>query len=186
MTHFSPRLPLSKTLRKATILPGPAGEIMVQPFVTWMPWHHLHSTAIMRCSAVSIRARMCLALSAACMLGLALLFHSHPGKLAIVPAYSGDQGCVNQGRDHRIAGTVVCWAQRHLSWKSDREPRFVLIGRAESTSLGLAWPPYFVYNSPHGSGHWHMFRIGVRYDRNWRGYIFPTVAWKCLPQPLRY
>ncbi len=131
-------------------------------------------------------ARRCLAASAACALGLAFALHFHPGKLGVGPATSVDQGCVNQGSDRRIAGTVICWAQRQLSWKSDREPRFVLVGRPKGTSIGLAWPPYLVYNSPDGSGRWRLFRMGFRYDRAWRGYIFPTVAWKCLPKPLRY
>jgi hypothetical protein len=69
---------------------------------------------------------------------------------------------------------------------ADRQPRFVLVGNPERTTIGLAWPPYLVYNSPAGSGHWRMFRIGFRYDQNWRGYIFPTVAWKLVSRPLRY
>jgi len=85
-----------------------------------------------------------------------------------------------------MAGTVICWAQQRLSWKSDQEPHFVLIGSRQRTSVGLAWPPYFVFNSPDGTGHWRMFRIGFRYDRAWRGYIFPTVALKVLPKPLQY
>lgn len=97
-----------------------------------------------------------------------------------------DQGCVNQGSDSRVGAPVVCWAQRHLSWKSDHQPPFLLIGRTEGTSVGLAWPPYLVYNSPDRSGRWRMFRIGFRYDRDWRGYIFPTAAWKRVSNPLRY
>jgi hypothetical protein len=73
-----------------------------------------------------------------------------------------------------------------MSWKSEHEPHFVLVGNPERTSIGLAWPPYLVYNSPDGGGHWRMFRIGFRYDQNWRGYIFPTVAWKLVSHPLRY
>lgn len=62
----------------------------------------------------------------------------------------------------------------------------MLIGSQQRTSVGLAWPPYLVYNSPDGKGSWRMFRIGFRYDRNWRGYIFPTIAWKKVSIPLRY
>jgi hypothetical protein len=97
-----------------------------------------------------------------------------------------DQGCVNQGNDRRVGAPVVCWAQRHLSWKSEHEPAFLLIGSQQRTSIGLAWPPYLVYNSPDRSGRWRMFRIGVRYDRMWRGYIFPTAALKRVSNPLRY
>jgi len=31
-----------------------------------------------------------------------------------------------------------------------------------------------------------MFRAGFRYDRKWRGYIFPTAACKCLSKPVIY
>lgn len=119
-----------------------------------------------------------------CALCLVLAFHTHQSVSA--PAMFADEGCVNQGRDRRIGATVVCWAQRHLSWKSEQLPHFVLFGSPQNTNIGLAWPPYLVYNSPDGSGRWRMFRIGFRYDRNWHGYIFPTVAWKRLPHPLRY
>lgn len=97
-----------------------------------------------------------------------------------------NQGCINQGNDCRVFGTVICWSQRHMSWKSDREPHFLVLGKANRTHLGLAWPPYLVLNSPDKSGNWRIFRIGFRYDRTWRGYIFPTIAAKHLPEPLRY
>lgn len=98
---------------------------------------------------------------------------------------SAHQGCINQGADCRVFGTVICWSQRRMSWKSMHEPDFVLLGNPDGTNVGLAWPPYLVFNSPDGTG-WRMFRIGFRYDRTWKGYIFPTVAAKHLPQPLRY
>jgi hypothetical protein len=97
-----------------------------------------------------------------------------------------DQGCVNQGRDRRGFAPVVCWMQRHMSWKSEHEPHFALIGKPDGTNVGLAWPPYLVFNSAAGNGHWRMFRIGFRYDRTWQGYIFPTVAAKHVLRPLRY
>jgi len=97
-----------------------------------------------------------------------------------------NQGCVNQGTDHRAGGWLVCWAQRHLSWKSRHRPHFFLIGKRTDTSLGFAWPPYIVYNQPERRGRWRMFRIGFRYDRNWHGYIFPTAAWKTVAVPLEY
>ena len=135
---------------------------------------------------VNMVARVCVAASLACALILALAFHTHPCKSSPAQTAFPDQGCINQGKDSRIGATVICWAQRHLSWKSEHEPHFVLIGSTERTNIGLAWPPYIVYNSPDGSGHWRMFRIGFRYDRNWHGYIFPSVAWKRLSNPLRY
>ena len=97
-----------------------------------------------------------------------------------------DQGCVNQGNDRREFAPVICWMQRRMSWKSEHEPRFVLVGKRDGTNLGLAWPPYMIFNSPDGKGRWRMFRIGFRYDRTWRGYIFPTVAAKYVSNPLSY
>lgn len=97
-----------------------------------------------------------------------------------------NQGCIAQGADRRFAATAICWAQRHASWKSEHEPHFLLLGSVQGTSLGIAWPPYLVCNIPDGTRRWRMFRIGARYDRNWRGYIFPTIAWKHVSQPLRY
>ncbi len=99
---------------------------------------------------------------------------------------SASQGCVNQGSDRREFATVVCWLQRQLSWKSEHEPHFALIGKSDGTNLGLAWPPYAVFNLSEGNGRWHMFRLGFRYDRSWRGYIFPAIAAKRVSRPLRY
>ena len=101
-------------------------------------------------------------------------------------ATPADQGCVNQGNDRREFAPVVCWLQQHMSWKSEHEPHFALVGRPDGTNLGLAWPPYLVFNMRDGNDHWRMFRIGFRYDRTWRGYIFPTIAAKRISQPLRY
>jgi len=97
-----------------------------------------------------------------------------------------EKACVNQGIDHRKFAPVVCWLQRGLSWKSDHEPHFFLIGKSDGTNLGLAWPPYLVLNVPDKNRRWRMFRMGFRYDRNWRGYIFPTLAAKSIAHPLRY
>jgi len=60
------------------------------------------------------------------------------------------------------------------------------LGRKSRAHERRACVAYLVYNSPPGSGRWRMFRIGFRYDQNWRGYIFPTVAWKRVSHPLRY
>lgn len=106
--------------------------------------------------------------------------------VGVPPDNPKDQGCINQGNDRREFAAMTCWLQRHLSWKSEREPYFALLGKPNKTNLGLAWPPYLVFNSPDGGGHWRMFRVGFRYDRNWRGYIFPTLAAKRVSRPLRY
>jgi hypothetical protein len=97
-----------------------------------------------------------------------------------------DQGCVNQGRDRRIAAPIVCGLQRKLSWKSEHAPKLFRIGSRFRTHAEVAWPPYLVINSPDGQGHWRMFRIGFRYDRTWHGYIFPTAACKGIDHPLQY
>jgi hypothetical protein len=97
-----------------------------------------------------------------------------------------DQGCVNQGDDRREFAPVVCWLQQRLSWKSDHRPHFATIGNAERSHLGVAWPPYLIVNSRTGNGEWRIFRVGFRYDRNWRGYIFPTMAAKRISHPLSY
>lgn len=102
------------------------------------------------------------------------------------PRFPGEQGCINQGADRRLFPMPICWAQRHFSWKSENEPSFVSIGNAQRINLGLAWPPYLVINWYRGRDEWRMFRVGFRYDRNWRGYIFPTIAWKVISRPLRY
>lgn len=131
------------------------------------------------------KKRMLIAAALVSALSLAFIFF-YPHALSSVAASSSSQGCVNQGKDQRIAGAAICWAQRHLSWKSKHKPDFLLIGNSKGTSIGVAWPPYFVFNLPDGNGHWHMFRIGFRYDRNWGGYIFPTIALKVVSKPLRY
>lgn len=102
------------------------------------------------------------------------------------PQAAPDQGCINQGADRRLLAMPICLAQRHLSWKSEHEPYFLSIGNGRRANLGLAWPPYLVINWNRGPDQWRMFRIGFRYDRNWRGYIFPTIAWKVISSPLRY
>lgn len=126
--------------------------------------------------------RVLIALPSLILLSLAFAScgHAQPSHSAIA------RGCVNQGKDSRVGALVVCWAQRHLSWKSPHKPHFFLIGKPSHTSVGVAWPPYIVFNSPKRSGDWRMFRIGFRYDRNWHGYIFPTAAWKVVSSPLEY
>jgi hypothetical protein len=97
-----------------------------------------------------------------------------------------EQGCVNQGTDRRKFGIPTCWLQRQLSWKSDNQPHMILVGSRQGRHVGVAWPPYLVYNAPALTGRWFMFRVGFRYDRVWRGYIFPTLAIKTIDAPLTY
>jgi hypothetical protein len=125
---------------------------------------------------------------AAIVIALGLGFALAPGvrKVDAPCAAPAGQDCVNQGSDRREFAPVICWLQRHMSWKSEHEPHFVSVGNPHGTNLGLAWPPYLVFNMPSGANHWNMFRIGIRYDRTWRGYIFPTIAAKRIQQPLRY
>lgn len=127
-----------------------------------------------------------LGLGAICVLAAAAIPLKRPCRLYVPPADRIDQGCINQGNDRRIGAPVVCWLQRHLSWKSEHEPRLRLWGNPQRRFLAVAWPPYLIYDSPDDFGHWRVFRVGFRYDRKWRGYIFPTLAWKCLAKPLLY
>jgi hypothetical protein len=117
---------------------------------------------------------------------IALSFLGYFQGASVHAAESGDQGCVNQGGDRRLAARVVCPAQQYLSWKSNNRPHFVSFGNPYYINVGVAWPPYLVINRYHRPGEWQMFRIGFRYDLNWRGYIFPTTALKVVSHPLRY
>jgi hypothetical protein len=54
------------------------------------------------------------------------------------------------------------------------------------TNVGVAWPPYLVFNAPEKNGQCLLFRFGFRYDRNWRGDIYPTIAPKSTDKPLLY
>ena len=151
------------------------------------PWKKLAGGQCPLAWGRNVSAPACLTAFLTCVFHFALAFQqTQPTKPSVATATPVSQGCINQGADRRVAATFVCWAQRHLSWKSEHEPRFMLIGNPEHTNIGLAWPPYLVYNSPHGTGRWQMFRIGFRYDRSWRGYIFLTAAWKRVSHPLRY
>lgn len=106
--------------------------------------------------------------------------------LVLIFAEPKHQDCVDQGTDARFASLPVCWAQQHASWKSKQLPHFRLFGSPEGTNVGVAWPPYLVVNFSTGHHTWRMFRVGFRYDRNWQGYIFPTIALKQVDAPLEY
>ena len=90
---------------------------------------------------------------------------------------------MNAGTDTRIDPLgLVCALQRRYSYRSSREPELHTHGT-------WAWgtrPSYFVYNRKLADGNWLLVRVGWRYDRNWRGYIGPSFAWKEIPEPLLY
>jgi hypothetical protein len=118
--------------------------------------------------------------------GVVLAVPGRPCKLYRPPTTRVDQGCINQGNDRRVAAALVCGLQQELSWKSEDRPKLVKFGRRAGTHIQMGWPPYLVFNAPASNGNWRMFRVGFRYDRTWRGYIFPTAACKCLQSPLDY
>jgi hypothetical protein len=95
----------------------------------------------------------------------------------------GGHGCVNAGSDLRIDPLgLICALQRRYSYQSSCEPKL----HAHPTWAWGGHPFYFVYNRKMADGHWLLIRLGWRYDRNWRGYIGPSFAWKEIPQPLLY
>lgn len=93
---------------------------------------------------------------------------------------------VNQGSDPRpsgIFGKVSSFLQRHLSWKSDAKPSMRELGRDVAVSK---WPPYLVANFKTGN-QWRLFRLGWRYDSQWKGYIFGAAGpMKKIAQPLKW
>lgn len=120
------------------------------------------------------------------ILGVAFARPGLPCRRYTPPRTRVDQGCVNQGNDRRIGAKFICGSQRRFSWKSENRPNLLTIGSSEGVHFAVAWPPYLVVNAPASNGNWRMFRVGFRYDRNWRGYIFPTAACKCIDSPLLY
>lgn len=114
-----------------------------------------------------------------------------------------NQGCPGEGKDSRTLGWLICPLQRLLSWKSDKQPKLLIIiaGTSSSPEVGQypvlaaagVWPPYLAVNvrikqDPHDplNALWRLFRIGWRYDKNWKGYIGPSAAWKKVLWPLMY
>src|SRR5437762_4918760 len=99
--------------------------------------------------------------------------------------------CPDQGTNKRFLHWLICPLQRLLSWKSDKPPK-LLIGQTSYEGIlrfGIFFPPYIVIqkrsvkyniNPPDFSiiRRWFLFRFGWRYDVNWKGYIFPTLAIK--------
>lgn len=114
-----------------------------------------------------------------------------------------NQGCPGEGKDNRTLGWLICPLQRLLSWKSDKRPSLLTISAGTTnspqglfypvlTAVGF-WPPYLVVNvlikrDPHvpHNAMWRLFRIGWRYDNNWKGYIGPSAAFKKVLWPLTY
>ena len=97
--------------------------------------------------------------------------------------------CTNEGKDRRYVRWLLCPLQNLLSFKSEREPRWLVkklrhdsipdwpepgVEAGSYVSLGIAWPPYAVYQRWRGAGRSILIRLGWRYDMNWRGYIFPA------------
>ncbi len=121
------------------------------------------------------------------LLIITLVTVSDIATVSIVATLSGaDQTCVNQGSDPRLFPTLVCGMQRELSWKSERLPHLFRVGSRRRTHVAIAWPPYVIVNRRAKDGNWIMFRVGFRYDRTWRGYIFPTAALKEIQYPILY
>ena len=90
---------------------------------------------------------------------------------------------MNAGPDTRIDPFgLFCALQRQYSYKSSHEPKL----HAHRTWAWGMHPSYFVYNRQLANGNWLLFRAGWRYDRNWRGYIGPSLAWKKISRPLLY
>ena len=121
-------------------------------------------------------------LAAALLLALMISAAGSPIRHALTPVRGG-HGCVNAGPDARIDPFgLFCALQRQYSYKSSREPKL----HAHGTWAWGTHPSYFVYNRQLANGNWLLVRVGWRYDRNWRGYIGPSLAWKKIPQPLIY
>ena len=89
----------------------------------------------------------------------------------------GDEyGCPGAGKDQRILPRLTCWLQRHLSFKSGTEPFSILI----------CFPPFIAINIPIGKGRYAMVRAGFRFDRNWKGFLFPESAAKISDHVIFY
>lgn len=99
--------------------------------------------------------------------------------------------CPGEGTDPRYFRTVVCGLQNAMSFKCDTEPLGIM----------LAFPPFIAINCPlpavlgrrlsvikgKPAGRWYlMLRAGWRYDKNWKGYIFPEAALKVMQSTVYY
>lgn len=95
-----------------------------------------------------------------------------------------NQGCPNEGPDHRILGPLTCFLERHLSFFSGREPMGLMLAFPCFVCVNLWWP----------GGRYLVLRAGFRYDVNWinpktgrpGGYIFPEAAIKVLDHAMWY
>jgi hypothetical protein len=87
--------------------------------------------------------------------------------------------CVNQGSDRRLLSDIVCPLQRVASFHSSKLPFWLLKRHVDDVLVeGVAFPPYVIVQKESNDGTWSFFRLGWRYDINWKGYIFPTLAFK--------
>lgn len=82
---------------------------------------------------------------------------------------SMNQGCVNEGKDHRLFGWCTCWLQRLASFKSNLSPLVIV----------LELPLGFRILMPWTKGRRLMLRIALlRYDFYAKEYIFFSAALK--------
>jgi hypothetical protein len=94
-----------------------------------------------------------------------------------------NQGCPGEGLDTRAWGWLICPLQQLLSWRTAKAPKTF---KRFWPAIAVCWPPYVVVNLKRSDGRWRMFRAGFRFDRTWKGYIFPSAAFKIVDQPLLY
>lgn len=79
-----------------------------------------------------------------------------------------DQGCVNEGHDHRLFGRVTCFLQRLFSFKSNFTPITLVL---ETIGFRLILPWF--------AGKRFMIRLHLfRYDFYAKEYIFFSAAVK--------
>jgi hypothetical protein len=80
---------------------------------------------------------------------------------------------VNRGPDPRILGPVGGWIQSRLSFHSSTPPKALRLG--SKGHIAVSWPPFLSIFVPYGD-RFASFRLGWRYDHNWRGYIFDGIV----------
>src|SRR3989304_1599027 len=94
--------------------------------------------------------------------------------------------CVNEGDDPRLFRGLTCSLQRIFSYKDPVPP--VLDRRELAPGVTLysndrprQW--YRVIIVKLSGGKFYHLRVGFRYDVNWGGYIFPSIAAKETTNP---
>ena len=88
------------------------------------------------------------------------------------------QGCPGEGSDTRLLGRWGCAIQRALTWHCDEEPGGIMFCTPFYVCVNIKVP----YTT---RKYWHL-RAGTRYDKNFKGYIFPEFASKVKDQPIWY